>query len=195
MPLVPPLPPDRAAHEAMALLTRSQSTPYIGEPISQLEHALQCGCLAAEAGASEELVAAALLHDVGHLCAPAGAPSMDDLGVALHEHIGAAWLRDRGFSRVIADLVEGHVQAKRYLVSRAKGYAGKLSAASAGTLAHQGGPMTDDEAEAFAQGPLFRDKLRLRAWDEQAKRVGWKVPDLGAYRALLERAADNEAGL
>src|SRR6185369_17192362 len=178
---------DRAADEAIALLARSSGMPYIGEPISQLEHALQCAHLAAEAGAGDALVAASLLHDVGHLCAPAGARAMDGFGVADHERIGAAFLRALGFPERVADLVEGHVQAKRYLVSRTRGYEGKLSPASAATLRHQGGPMSDEEADAFAKDPAFTDKLRLRAWDEQGKRVGFSVPDLASHRALLLR--------
>ena len=65
---------------------------YIGEPVSQTEHALQAAWAAEKAGGSPALVAAALLHDVGHLlhdlpedCAQAG---IDDA----HEVRGARWL-------------------------------------------------------------------------------------------------------
>ena len=40
---------------------------YIGEPVSQREHALQAAAHARVAGASGAVVLAALLHDVGHL--------------------------------------------------------------------------------------------------------------------------------
>ena len=40
---------------------------YLGEAISQREHALQTSNLAVCGQASDALVAAALLHDVGHL--------------------------------------------------------------------------------------------------------------------------------
>ena len=177
--------PATAADALLDLLARSATTAYIGEPISQLEHALQCGRLATEAGARGELVLAALLHDVGHLCAPDDAPQMAGLGVARHETIGADHLRAFGVAEEIAALVEGHVAAKRYLVSRTPGYMDRLSEASLGTLAHQGGAMSAAEAEAFEAAPLFREVLRVRAWDEQAKRIGWDVPGLSAYRALL----------
>ncbi len=36
-----------------------------GLPINQYEHALQCAALAAQAGARDEMVVAALLHDIG----------------------------------------------------------------------------------------------------------------------------------
>ena len=40
---------------------------YSGEPVSQLEHALQSAQAAERDGANDALVCAALLHDVGHL--------------------------------------------------------------------------------------------------------------------------------
>ena len=40
---------------------------YGGEGVTQLEHGLQAAFLAEEEGASDELVVASLLHDVGHL--------------------------------------------------------------------------------------------------------------------------------
>jgi phosphonate degradation associated HDIG domain protein len=177
----------RVVDEIFALLLASRDMPYIGEPISQLDHALQCADLAREAGAGDDLVAAALLHDIGHLCAAGDAPRMDGLGVAKHESIGADHLRALGLPESVADLVEGHVQAKRYLCSTTAGYADKLSAASAGTLVHQGGPMSPAEQAAFAADPRFKDKLRLRAWDEQAKRTACSPPDLASHRARLIR--------
>ena len=38
-----------------------------GEGVSQLEHALQCAACAERDGASPALIAATLLHDIGHL--------------------------------------------------------------------------------------------------------------------------------
>ena len=40
---------------------------YFGEPVSQLEHALQAAWFATQANSTPSLVAAALLHDIGHL--------------------------------------------------------------------------------------------------------------------------------
>jgi predicted HD phosphohydrolase len=97
---------------------------------------------------------------------------MDGLGVVDHERLGAELLRECGLGGKVADLVELHVQAKRYLCQARPAYAAKLSPASKGTLAFQGGPMTPDEARDFEAHPLFAEILRLRAWDEAAK-----VPD------------------
>src|SRR5262245_52788636 len=103
-----------SADEVMMLLEAAAGSGYIGEQVSQLEHALQCAAAAERAGAPPEEVLAALLHDVGHLCAPGDAPTMAELGVLQHEIIGAAWLRARGLPTTVCELVEGHVAAKRY---------------------------------------------------------------------------------
>lgn len=145
---------------------------YIGEPISQLEHMLQAATLAQEAGADDELILAAFFHDVGHLCAPPSSAQMDGLGVVNHEGLGARLLTTIGFSERVAQLVELHVQAKRYLCFKNPRYYRRLSSASKGTLQFQGGVMSSQEATCFQQHPLFKDILRLRTWDERAK-----VPD------------------
>jgi len=174
-----------AIDEVFALLETSADAPYIGEPVSQLEHALQCAALAQQAGARNELVVAALLHDVGHLCVDKDAPRMAGLGVLEHERLGGEYLRARGFTDEVCRLIAGHVAAKRYLVRTRAAYAANLSEASRGTLAYQGGPMSDDEAAAFERDALHRDMLRLRAWDEQAKQPGLQVPTLDTYKDAL----------
>lgn len=45
--------------------------------------------------------------------------------------------------------------------------------------------MTGEEAAAFERDPLFQEKLRLRSWDEMAKRVDCPVAPLASYRKLL----------
>ncbi len=171
--------------EIMGLLERSAGAAYYGEPVSQLEHALQCAQLARDAGDSEEMVLAALLHDVGHLLEDEGAERHREIGVINHDEIGASYLLARGFSPLVAELVRGHVDAKRYLTATNPAYADRLSEASAATLALQGGPMGAGEVRQFQQDALLVEKLRLRSWDEQAKRPGWAVAPLEDYRALL----------
>lgn len=158
---------------------------YIGEPVSQLEHALQCAFLARRAGASGAEVLASLLHDVGHLVGGDDVPQMAGLGVLEHETIGARFLRELGVAPRVCSLVGSHVDAKRYLARRKPGYRGALSEASRGTLAFQGGPMTEAEACAFEADPACASKLRLRMWDEAAKRPDLDVPGLTSYVALL----------
>ncbi len=167
------------------LLARAGDAGYIGESVSQLAHALQAGALARRAGAPPAEIAAALLHDVGHLCVPDDAPRMADLGVAGHEDAGADYLGGLGFGAEVTELVRAHVAAKRYLVATRPDYAARLSEASRGTLDHQGGPMDAAECAVFEADPLRSAKLRLRQWDETAKVAGLEVPALESYRPLL----------
>ena len=179
----------RAAASAQAvceLLRDAATSGYIGEDVSQLEHALQAAAAADRAGAPDSEVIAALLHDVGHLCAGPDAPDMEGLGVADHEGIGARWLADLGFDEDVTDLVDAHVQAKRYLVATRPDYAARLSEASAGTLRQQGGPMSAAEVAAFDASPRRDARLRVRSWDEQAKVPGQDVPGLDSYRERIE---------
>lgn len=177
--------PDVAVEEVLSLLEDGGRTAYFGEPVTQLAHALQCAYLAREAGADDELILAALLHDVGHLVVSEDARHHDEVGVVNHDEVGAAWLRERGFSERLAALVGGHVDAKRFLTATRPEYAARLSPASTATLALQGGPMDGGEAETFRQDPLLRDKLRLRTWDEQAKVPCAPVAPLASYREML----------
>jgi predicted HD phosphohydrolase len=175
---------DRAL-TALNGLSAGGARGYIGEPVSQLEHALQCAALARAAKAATEEVLAALFHDIGHLVAPPGSPEMDGLGILLHEHLGAKWLSDLGFKPSVCTLVGSHVDAKRYLAHRKTGYYAALSDASRGTLAFQGGPMREDEASAFEADPQFAAKVRLRMWDEAAKMPDYEVPGLAFYESLI----------
>ena len=176
-------------HDAIDGLRRlyreAEVRDYIGEPVSQAAHALQAASLASEAGACDAEVLAALLHDVGHLCAPDEAPRMGAHGVGRHENLGADHLAALGFGPSVTELVRGHVAAKRYLVATRPDYAARLSRASAETLRHQGGPMSPAEMRAFEASPLREGWLRLRSWDEAAKRAGLVVPGFDAYEARI----------
>jgi phosphonate degradation associated HDIG domain protein len=142
-----------------------------GELVTQEQHALQCATLAAESGATPELITAAFLHDVGHLlhqdAAAAYAHGVDDR----HEAFGAAWLA-RWFGPTVVKPVELHVAAKRYLCATEPSYARELSVVSKRTLALQGGPMRGAEATMFVSQPHASAALRLRRWDEGGKRQG-----------------------
>jgi 2-amino-1-hydroxyethylphosphonate dioxygenase (glycine-forming) len=168
-------------NDLMSLLEGAQGE-YFGEPVTQLDHALQCAQLARDAEADDETVLAALLHDIGHLIAEGGATGAPD-----HDQAGAGYLRQLGFSDRVVELIAGHVQAKRYLTAMNPDYHARLSEASKQTLALQGGPMSQAEAQAFERDSMFVDKLRLRAWDEKAKAPNWAGDGLAGYRVLIER--------
>ena len=162
---------------------------YIGEPVSQLEHMWQAATLAEAEGHDDEVVLAAFFHDLGHLCAAAGAAfaSMDGFGAVNHEQLGADYLRARGFSERVARLVESHVLAKRYLTYKYPEYRRQLSPASQATLAFQGGAMTAAEAIAFERHPDASIIIRLRQWDDLAKQPGRAVGSLARLKHMALR--------
>jgi predicted HD phosphohydrolase len=112
---------------------------------------------------------------------------MGSYGVMDHEELGAEFLREKGFSKKLARLVESHVEAKRYLTAKDPLYYAQLSDASKKTLEYQGGPMTEDEAAAFEQYPLFPLIIQMRKWDEEAKIEHKPLPDLQHYRQMMLR--------
>jgi 2-amino-1-hydroxyethylphosphonate dioxygenase (glycine-forming) len=169
--------------EVFDLFGRRGSDAYFGEPVTQLEHALQAAHCAVTAQADDELVVAALLHDIGHLLGSGNVHA--EIGVIDHDRNCVEWFRTRGFSTRLIALVSGHVDAKRYLVATNPAYHARLSEASKRTLELQGGPMTHEEARAFEASPHYKDLLRLRAWDEQAKVPGADVPGLESYSDLI----------
>jgi gamma-butyrobetaine dioxygenase len=144
---------------------RLGSEPY-GEEVSQVSHMLQTAALAVADGAPDALVAAALLHDVGHFAAPANAAEP-----APHEALGVEWLRPL-FGPEVWRPVGLHVAAKRYLCAVSPGYLEQLSEASQQSLVVQGGPFTPAQAERFIAAPYAQDAVRLRLYDDAAKIPG-----------------------
>ena len=170
------------------LFAQGGQDAYFGEPVTQLEHALQCAHLAEQAGADDQTIVAAFLHDIGHLLPPELAGGyMDGYGTVDHERLGADYLREQGFSEKIAQLIENHVNAKRYLVYKNPDYFARLSEASLRTLEFQGGPMKAGEALAFETNPYFKGILQLRTWDEQAKIPGLPTPAIEHYLDLCSQ--------
>jgi predicted HD phosphohydrolase len=161
--------------------------PYDGEPVDQLQHALQCAWLARCTGGDDEFVVACLLHDVAR--APAVAGVAYDAEGEHHGEAGARWLAPRVGERA-AWLAEQHVPAKRYLVATDPSYREQLSEVSARTLRAQGGPMSAAEVEAFSSEPDWEAAVALRRIDDRGKVVGLEVPGLEAYRGALLRVVE-----
>jgi gamma-butyrobetaine dioxygenase len=136
-------------------------------------------------GAGIQLIAAALLHDVGHLLH--GLPEdVATQGIdGRHEEGGAAWLAQY-FTPAVAGIVRLHVAAKRYLCAVDPAYAAGLSPASQQSLALQGGPFNQDEARRFEQELFWQEAVALRRWDDGAKVPCLDVPGLEHYRPCLE---------
>jgi len=163
--------------DVLALYEKWGSERY-DEEVAQLDHALQTAAHATSAGASDELVAAALLHDVGHLLYLAGE------AVGPHEEIGTAFLKGL-FPPAVLTPIALHVPAKRYLCAIEPDYQARLSAGSTNSLRRQGGPMTPDEVTAFEARPGWTDGVALRRWDDAGKVEGVAVADLASYESLL----------
>ena len=149
---------------------------YLGEAVTIGDHMRQAGALAEAAGAAAPLVAAALLHDIGHL------RNETD---SRHGTGGARWL-SQWFGPAVTEPVRLHVAAKRYLCAAEPGYFGRLSPESVRTLALQGGPMTPAQAAAFEALPCAPDAVAVRRWDDQAKDPAAAPPEFSHFRALLE---------
>jgi gamma-butyrobetaine dioxygenase len=166
---------------------------YFGEAVSQAAHALQAAHLAEQAGADDALVAAALLHDVGHLLH--GLPEdLAERGIdGRHEQGGADWLA-RHFGPAVSEPVRLHVAAKRYLCTVEPDYLAGLSPASRRSLELQGGPFDAAGVRSFEAEPYFRDAVRLRRWDDEAKVPGLAVPGLDRYRGRLAAVARRREG-
>lgn len=168
---------------------------YIGEPVTQTEHMIQAAMMAENDGKSSKTILAALFHDIGHLITfdeDIPFESMDNLGVKDHDKVGAIFLRKLNIPYPIPELVEGHVQAKRYLTFKDSSYYNKLSDASKGTLHHQGGPMSESEAVVFESNSLHKDMLKLRSYDEKAKELNKSIKSLNYYKEMLRNVLINK---
>lgn len=164
---------------------RAGQKHYGESAVTQLEHAIQCATLAEREGAGAALVAASLLHDLGHLVNPDDRAQTARREDCAHEAIAAAYLA-RWFGDDVVLPVRLHVAAKRYLTATEPAYFATLSAGSVLSLELQGGPFTADEARAFAAQPGAAEAIRLRRWDERAKIAGASTPTLEHFRACLE---------
>jgi gamma-butyrobetaine dioxygenase len=160
-----------------ALFASASLQAYLGEPVTLAQHMLQAAALAEADHASDALVAAALLHDVGHIFAHDGTP---------HELAAVEWLADQ-FPMETCDAVRLHVEAKRYLCAVEPGYCDSLSEASRQSLVVQGGPMSAAELERFSRLPYAGAALRLRRWDDAAKDPDAWTPPFEHFRQMLER--------
>ena len=172
------------------IFERRGAEDYLGEPVTVSEHMLQCADLAEKAGAEEELVAAALLHDIGHFTSEFGTYSPDDEEDRHHDEAGAEVLGPF-FPPVVTECVRLHVAAKRYLCAVDPSYFSKLSPASVHTLSLQGGPMSMAEVDAFKAHPYHSEVVQVRLWDEGGKAQGAKTKGFRDYAALLQRVVDS----
>ena len=162
---------------------------YGNEAVTQLEHALQCADLAEQHQLPNATIAAALLHDIGHLLYEDEDPIHKGKD-GYHENLGADYLSNY-FKEDVTIPIRAHVDSKRYLSSTEDGYYDSLSEASKLSLKVQGGPFTKEEAEEFIKKPFMKEAVEMRRFDDMAKVLNKKTPGLNHFRHYLEEAYEN----
>ena len=171
---------------------------YAGEPVTQLQHALQSAQLAEQSGADAALIVAALLHDLGHMVNDQGeTPTLRGIDDR-HEYVALPFLRAL-FDDAVLQPIRLHVDAKRYLCARGDAATGarstapsigrNLSADSKRSLELQGGIFSDAEAQRFISQPHAEGAVSVRLWDDAAKVENAVTPPLSHYLAIAETIA------
>lgn len=182
-------PPADGLDELVALYAGPLAHRLYDEAVTELAHGLQAAELARAADADDALVAAALLHDVGHLLAGDLYDIDQELpGDARHEAVGARYLR-RWFGPAVTAPVALHVEAKRYLCAVDDRYHAALSPSSVRSLAVQGGPMPESEIARFRANPGWASAVAVRRWDDEAKVAGAETSTFADWLPLLTRLA------
>ena len=170
------------------LFIRRGHEQYTGEPVTHMEHALQSATLGERAGASDGLITAALLHDLGHLLHDMpGTPSSEGVD-DVHQYRVVPFLRGL-FPDEVIGAIQRHVDAKRYLCATRPDYHAALSDDSKRSLQLQGGVFDSEQARAFIAEPGAEGSVQLRLWDDQAKKPGMRTPPLEHFLEKARRCA------
>lgn len=176
------------------IFERRGGEEYLGEPVTMAEHMLQGAHFAEQQGESEDIIVAALLHDIGHFTSEFGMFSMADTEDRHHEEAGAEVL-ERFFPSLVTDCVRLHVAAKRYLCAARPEYFDKLSEASVHSLNLQGGPMNAEEVAEFEQNPNADAIVKLRYLDDAGKVAGLETPGFAHFAPMVQRVVDAHCGV
>ena len=184
-----PLTQDNIVEFIGDIFARCGDEEYLGEPVTMAQHMLQGAAIAEKNKMDEDVIVAALLHDIGHFTSEFGTFSMDDTEDRFHEEAGAEVL-EAFFPSLVIDCVRYHVAAKRYLCATNPHYFGKLSEASVLSLKLQGGPMNEDEVKAFEENPNLEKIVQVRYLDEAAKDPEMETPDYWHYAPMVQRVVD-----
>ena len=156
---------------------------YIGEKVTMTEHMIQSAMLAEKNKCSSSLVCASLLHDYGHFILDDPGQLVNNKEDGKHEDVAYLYLK-KYFKKNVVEPIKIHVKAKRYLARNQKYYQ-ILSQASKVSLHLQGGVMNDEEVKEFEKEKFFNDSIKLRKFDEAAKKIGVKMKDINDYKNLL----------
>ena len=163
---------------------KNNKSLYIGENVTISEHMIQAAMIAEKSKSKDFLICSCLLHDYGHFILDDPDELVRKNQDGKHEDIGYEYLK-KFFKREIVEPIKHHVMAKRYL-ARDKKYYNKLSNASIVSLELQGGLLNEKEAKLFEKEEFFKEAIKVRKFDEAAKKVGLKIKDIIHYKDLLK---------
>ncbi len=167
------------------LFGRRGAEEYMGESVSMAQHMEQSAACAVADGASDEIVIAALLHDIGHFVGDFPIDLLENGVDNRHQEAGAIFL-ETFYPPSVTEPIRLHVAAKKYLCAVDEQYFGHLSAASKQSLQVQGGPMSNAEIEAFESNPWHQAAVKIRLYDDDGKVVGLEIKPFESYREKLE---------
>ena len=163
---------------------KNNKSLYIGEDVTIAEHMIQSAMMAEKTKSKSNLICSCLLHDYGHFILDNPDELVKKNQDGKHEDIGYEYLK-KFFKREVVEPIKHHVMAKRYL-ARDKKYYNKLSNASIVSLELQGGLLNRKEAKLFEKEEFFKEAIKVRKFDEAAKKVGLKIKDIIHYKDLLK---------
>ncbi|OUS33681.1 phosphodiesterase [Rhodobacterales bacterium 56_14_T64] len=175
------------------IFERCGDEEYLGEPVTMAQHMLQGATIAENNGQGDDIIVAALLHDIGHFTSEFGTFSMADTKDRFHEEAGAQVLAEF-FSSVVTDCVRYHVAAKRYLCATKPDYYKRLSTASVHSLNLQGGAMIPQEVADFARMPNLKKIIQVRYLDDAGKHADMETPDFWHFAPMVQRIVDQHCG-
>jgi phosphonate degradation associated HDIG domain protein len=180
-----------ATEHVIRLFEQRGQGRYGSEQVSQLQHALQCAVFAKRQGAGSAMIAAALLHDLGHIIDHQAMPESDDQNLDdAHEQRAYLWIKSN-FGKSVADPVRLHVAAKRYLCTVEPEYLTKLSPASLKSFHDQGGLMSQSQIDDFRDEPFAFEAVELRRWDDLAKDPTMQTPTIEDFAPLLDHLVED----
>ena len=162
---------------------KTNKSLYIGEKVTMTEHMIQSAMLAEKNKCSSSLICASLLHDYGHFILDNPDQLVNKKKDGKHEELAYIYLK-KYFKKKVVEPIKIHVKAKRYLARNQK-YYNILSQASKASLHLQGGVMNEEEAKKFEKEKFFDDAIKLRKFDEAAKKTDIKIKDIDNYKNLL----------
>lgn len=167
------------------LFARRGAEEYMGEPVSMAQHMEQSAACAVAYGASDELIIAALLHDIGHFVGDFPIDALENGIDNYHEEAGAQFLQPY-FPESVTEPIRLHVAAKKYLCAVDSQYLNHLSAASVQSLEVQGGPMTEAEIIEYEENPYYQSAVKVRLYDDDGKVAGLDIKPVSSYRNKMK---------